>query len=73
MKKKKLTANLPDGTIATRTTARDYQYVVAKRIHRKWRADNWTSRRDLAERIYEKAVPHIGRDGFDVKIIEVNQ
>jgi len=47
--KRTLTATLPDGGVATRTTARDYRYVLAVREDGGWGAAQWSSRRDLAE------------------------
>ena len=46
--KKKLTATLPDGTIVTRTTAREYRYVVAMYELGRWGVIAWCSRLDLA-------------------------
>lgn len=51
MGKRELSAWLPDGSRATRTTAHDYKYVVAVRTHHAegWGAWAWSSRLDLAE------------------------
>lgn len=54
--KTKLTATLPDGTVVDRTTAKDYQFVIAvydngNGYHDKgWGILGWTTRYDLADK-----------------------
>jgi len=51
MKKRKLTATLPDGGIATRTTHRTYTHVIASRKgDSKWRAEGWAGSITLAKK-----------------------
>ncbi len=58
MKKQKLTATLPDGAIATRTTHRTYTHVIAGRLadhpnfegNGDWVVLGWAGRRELAEK-----------------------
>lgn len=46
--KRKLTCPLPDGTVATRTTARTYSHVFAIHNAEGWGALAWAGRLDLA-------------------------
>lgn len=48
--KRKLTARLPDGTWATRTTHRTYTHVVAVQDEAGWGAIAWAGTQLLAER-----------------------
>lgn len=76
-KKRTLTASLPDGTTATRTTARHYEYIVAVdyKDGKGWGTFRWTSRIDLAD----KAVNDIHRrlakkyPSLETAIIPVNK
>lgn len=73
-KAKKLEATLPDGHIVTRTTARDYLYVVAVRGEGKaWGAWAWSSRYELAAaRAREIRGKHTAAVAAEVKVVEVN-
>lgn len=75
---RRLTATLPDGTQATRTTHREYTHVVAvlresdhrwDGRHTGWGVWSWAGRADLAD----KAAREAAKAYATVQVVEVDQ
>lgn len=73
-KESKLSATLPDGTVATRRTARSYTHVLAVQLENgSWVANNWCGRYDLAVKAQQQLLHgKYGRPSLVTQLVEVN-